>query len=77
MHSEEKLADYVMKTFHFHNIMKQLLTITADNAKNNDLLCQKFHKVLKKKVFSEIINKKQFIACHIHFNSVLTSSIRC
>ena len=50
MHSEKKLTDYVMKTLHFHNIMKQLLTITADNAKNNDLLCQKFHKVLKKNI---------------------------
>ena len=58
MHSEEKLADYVMKTLHFHNIMKQFLTIMTDNAKNNDLLCQKLHKVLKKRIFSEIINKK-------------------
>ena len=49
MHSEEKLADYVMKTLHFHNIMKQLLTITADNVKNNNLLHQKLHKILKKK----------------------------
>ena len=77
MHSEKKLADYVMKTFHFHNITKQLLTITADNAKNNDSLCWKLHKILKKRVFSEIINKKQFVACHIYFNSVSTSSIRC
>ena len=49
MYSEEKLADYVMKTLHFHNIMKQLLIIMIDNAKNNDLLHQKLHKVLKKK----------------------------
>ena len=49
MHSKEKLADYVMKTLHFHNIMKQFLTITTDNAKNNDLLHWKFHKILKKK----------------------------
>ena len=57
MYSEEKLADYIMKTLHFHNIMKQFLIIMTDNIKNNDLLYQKLHKVLKK-VFSEIINKK-------------------
>ena len=56
MYSEKKLADFIMKILHFHNIMKQLLTITADNAKNN-LLHQEFQKVLKK-IFSEIINKK-------------------
>ena len=50
MHSEEKLADYIMKTLYFHNIMKQLLTIMTDNAKNNDLLHQKLHKVLKKNI---------------------------
>ena len=49
MHSEEKLADYVMKTFHFHNIMKQLLIIMTDNVKNNNLLHQELYKVLKKK----------------------------
>ena len=58
MYLEEKLANYIMKTLYFHNIMKQLLTIMTDNVKNNDLLHQKFHKVLKKRVFSEIINKK-------------------
>jgi len=46
MHSKEKLADYVMKTFHFHNIMKQFLTIMTNNAKNNDLLCWKLYKIL-------------------------------
>ena len=49
MHSEEKLADYVMKTLHFHNIIKQFLTITADNIKNNNSLHQELHKILKKK----------------------------
>ena len=49
MHSEEKLADYVMKTLHFHNIMKQLLTIMMNNAKNNNSLHQELHKILKKK----------------------------
>ena len=57
MHSEEKLADYIMKTLHFHNIMKQLLIITTNNVKNNDLFYQKLHKVLKN-IFSKIINKK-------------------
>ena len=38
MHSEKKLADYVMETLYFHNITKQLLVITADNAKNNNTL---------------------------------------
>ena len=50
MHSEEKLIDYVMKTLHFYNITKQLLTIMTNNTKNNDLLHQKFHKVLKKNI---------------------------
>ena len=40
MHSKEKLADYVVETLYFYNIFKQLLTIMADNAKNNDKLHQ-------------------------------------
>ena len=37
-HTEAKLSSYVMKTLCFHNITKQLLAITADNAKNNSTL---------------------------------------
>ena len=39
-HSGEKLVDYIMKTLHFHNIIKQLLIIIINNVKNNDLLHQ-------------------------------------
>jgi len=36
-YSGEKLTDYIIKTLYFYNIIKQLLTITADNIKNNNL----------------------------------------
>jgi len=48
-HSGENLANYVMKTLEFHDITNQLLTITADNAKNNGKLCRHLQKMLKKK----------------------------
>ena len=48
MHLEEKLADYIIKTLYFYNIFKQLLAITADNAKNNNILCQQLQKILRK-----------------------------
>ena len=38
MHSEKILADYVMKTFYFHNIIKQLLAIIINNILNNNML---------------------------------------
>ena len=69
MYSEEKLADYVMKTFYFHNIMKQLLTITTDNAKNNDLLYQKLHKVLKKKYLIRLLIRNNLL--HIIYTLTL------
>jgi len=48
-HSGENLANYVVETLDFHNITKQLLTITADNAKNNGKLRRHLQKILKKK----------------------------
>jgi hypothetical protein len=47
-HSGENLAKYVMKTLDFHDITNQLLTVTADNAKNNDKLHRELQKMLKK-----------------------------
>jgi hypothetical protein len=64
-HSGEKLADYVMKTLHFHNITKQLLTITADNAKNNDSLHWELQKALKKENISWN-HQQETICCISH-----------
>ena len=49
-HSKENLTNYVMKTLKFHDITNQLLTITTDNAKNNDKLCKHLQKMLKKNI---------------------------
>ena len=38
-----------METLDFHNITNQLLTITADNAKNNGKLRKQLQKLLQKK----------------------------
>ena len=47
-HTGAKLSGYVMETLHFHNITKQLLAITADNARNNDTLQRQLQKNLMK-----------------------------
>ena len=65
MHLREKLVNYVMKTFHFHNIMKQLLIIMMNNVKNNNLLCWKLHKILKKKSI-QWDYQQETICCMLH-----------
>jgi hypothetical protein len=47
-HSAFRLAEYVMETLAFYNITKRLLTITADNVKNNNTLRKQLHKLLRK-----------------------------
>ena len=74
MHSEEKLANYVMKTLHFHNITKQFLIIMTDNAKNNDLLYQKFHKVLKKKYSVRLLIRNNLL--HVTYISILCQQVQ-
>ena len=61
-----KLSDYVMKTLDFYNIMKQLLMITADNARNNDI----FWRQLQKNLIKEKINwnYQQEIICCMSYN---------
>ena len=71
-HSEENLTNYVMKTFKFHDIINQLLIITANNIKNNGKLHKHLQKILKKILF-EIINKKWFVVWHILFNLLWTN----
>ena len=48
-HSEKNLTNYVMKTLEFHDIINQLLMITANNAKNNDKFHKHLQKIFKKK----------------------------
>ena len=74
MHSEKKLTNYVMKTLYFHNIMKQLLTIMTDNAKNNDLLYQKLHKVLKKKYSVKLLIRNNLL--HVTYTSTLCQQVQ-
>jgi len=43
-HSGENMAVYVFKALKRHNCLTKLLTITADNASNNDTLCRHLHR---------------------------------
>jgi hypothetical protein len=47
-HSGSRLAEYVMETLAFYNLTKRLLTITADNAKNNSTLRKQLRRLLQK-----------------------------
>ena len=46
-HSGSRLAEYVMETLAFYNLTKRLLTITADNAKNNSTLRKQLRRLLQ------------------------------
>jgi hypothetical protein len=43
-HSGENMAGYVFKALKQHNCLTKLLTITADNASNNDTLCRHLYR---------------------------------
>lgn len=47
-HSGSRLAEYVMETLSFYDLTGRLLTITADNAKNNSTLRRHLHRLLRK-----------------------------
>lgn len=58
-------TDYVMKTLSFYNITKQLLVITADNARNNDTFWRQLQKdLMKKKIDWDY--QQETIHCMLH-----------
>ena len=47
-HSGKNLAKIVEKALNKHDLLQKLLTITADNASNNDTLCRYLYTSLKR-----------------------------
>jgi hypothetical protein len=45
-HSGENMAVLVFKALKKHNVLQKLLTVTADNANNNDTLCRHLHRIM-------------------------------
>ena len=83
-YSEKNLTNYVMKILEFHDIMNQLLTITTDNAKNNDKLCRHLQKMLKKKYCLKSLTRNDLlydiyhlIYCEQIFFLFKNSNFRC